>query len=659
MFKWYFDLSIRTKLLAGFIWCAVLAAGVGLIGWVYLAKIDALGSQMYQVNVVAGEKVNDIAVKYQTIRIETWELAALRNKETDEINSKHIAELVKSIEQTTIDLENISRQNLGFRQDVDSFKQAWADYVKVENKVLGLALDHDLDKTAAAIKETAGTMQVLDDSLLKLQTYLVKSAKDSADSNHSVAGTASSITLFLLVFCSLWALGMGLCIASFISKPINRLAKAADKLALGDINVSVESSTKEEIGRLSRSFKNMVQNIKAHAEAAQRVAGGDLGVEVRISSDQDIMGKSLKGMVETTKNLVGETLALTTAAQEGRLETRGNEERFSGSYREIVAGFNKTLDEMFKPVKESIDCLREMAQCNLDVSMQGVYSGDHAKLMEALNTTLDVINDMFIQVSGAVDQVAANSHQVSDSSSALSQGSTESASALEQTSASMHEIASQTDQNAENAVQASKLAVLAKDNAEKGNSMMSQLVSAMVEINESAKGISKIIKVIDEIAFQTNLLALNASVEAARAGQHGKGFTVVAGEVRNLAQRSAQAAKETTEMIEGSIKKTALGAQIAEDTSVSLKEIVGRVAKVTDLISEIAAASKEQAQGINQINQGLAQIDIVNQKNTASAENLACAGEELFSQASQLKELVNSFKLRSHSLEYDQIAAGK
>lgn len=209
----------------------------------------------------------------------------------------------------------------------------------------------------------------------------------------------------------------------------------------------------------------------------------------------------------------------------------------------------------------------------------------------------------------------------------------------------MNEIASQTKQNAENASHANKLAGEAKEYAERGNQQVGEMVAAMKEISESSRNISKIIKVIDEIAFQTNLLALNAAVEAARAGKHGKGFAVVAEEVRNLAARSAKAAKETAEMIEGAVKKIEDGTAMADRTAEALTQIVSAATKVTDLVAEIAAASNEQAQGVSQITQGLSQIDQVTQQNTAHAEESASAAEELSSQAMLLQQLISSFKL--------------
>lgn len=232
---------------------------------------------------------------------------------------------------------------------------------------------------------------------------------------------------------------------------------------------------------------------------------------------------------------------------------------------------------------------------------------------------------------------------MSDSSQSVSQGVTEQASSLEQITSSMNEMGSQTKQNAENANQANKLADEARAAAERGNTQMQEMVTAMGEINESGRNISKIIKVIDEIAFQTNLLALDAAVEAARAGKYGKGFAVVAEEVRNLAGRSAKAAEETAELIEGSVKKTEKGTEIANKTAEALSEILTGVTKASDLVGEIAAASNDQAQGIAQVHQGLGQIDQVTRQATANAEEGASAAEELSNQAAQLKAMLDRF----------------
>jgi methyl-accepting chemotaxis protein len=254
------------------------------------------------------------------------------------------------------------------------------------------------------------------------------------------------------------------------------------------------------------------------------------------------------------------------------------------------------------------------------------------------------INGALNRVAGALDdgasQVASAAGQVSSSSQTLAEGASEQAASLEETSSSLEEMASMTKRNSENAQKVNDLAKQARQAADKGVGDMQTMATAMEAIKVSSDDIAKIIKTIDEIAFQTNILALNAAVEAARAGEAGMGFAVVADEVRNLAQRSARAAKETAAKIEGAISKTGLGVEISKKVAETLNEIVIKARQVDELAAEVSNASREQTQGITQINTAVSQMDKVTQSNAANAEESASAAEELNAQAETMKQSV-------------------
>ena len=238
-----------------------------------------------------------------------------------------------------------------------------------------------------------------------------------------------------------------------------------------------------------------------------------------------------------------------------------------------------------KPLSKLVIVADKIANGDLDVNVDIDTKDEVGMLAKSFRNMTDNMNDVMSNISSSAQQVAAGSKQVSESSMELSQGATEQASSIEELTASIEEISSQTKQNAENSTEANELAEDAKGNASKGKTQMTEMLRSMDEINESSSNISKIIKVIDEIAFQTNILALNAAVEAARAGQHGKGFAVVAEEVRNLAARSANAAKETTTMIEGSIKKVEDGTKIANETAAASEELSSQSEMLNEMVA--------------------------------------------------------------------------
>jgi methyl-accepting chemotaxis protein len=280
-------------------------------------------------------------------------------------------------------------------------------------------------------------------------------------------------------------------------------------------------------------------------------------------------------------------------------------------------------------------------------------------LAAGVNRLLANMADVVRSMSRAAAEVRTGSEEISRGNADLSQRTEEQASSLEETASSMEEMTSTVKNNADNAAQANQLASAAREQAERGGSVVGAAVVAMGEINASSKRIADIISVIDEIAFQTNLLALNAAVEAARAGEQGRGFAVVASEVRNLASRSAEAAKEIKTLIQDSVGKVTEGTKLVDESGKVLAEIVTRVAKVTDVMAEIASSSREQASGIEQVNKAITMMDEVTQQNAALVEEASAAAQALTAQAANLTQMIARYQVGEGSADEAPRAAAR
>ena len=297
------------------------------------------------------------------------------------------------------------------------------------------------------------------------------------------------------------------------------------------------------------------------------------------------------------------------------------------------------------PMHEALEIAKRVAAGNLTSHSRVTANDETGQLLRALNAMNGGLVQIVSEVRASTDTIAATSGQIASGNLDLSARTEHQASALEQTAASLEELTSTVKQNADNAHQANQLAASASDVALRGGAVVAQVVDTMKHINDSSKRIFDIISVIDGIAFQTNILALNAAVEAARAGEQGRGFAVVASEVRSLAGRSAEAAREIKSLIGASVERVEQGNVLVDQAGVTMTEVVDSVRRVTEIISEIAAASQEQTAGIELINQAITEMDGVTQQNAALVEQAAASAQSLQDQAHNLAQVVSVFKM--------------
>lgn len=548
--------KVSVKLFVSFAVIILFTCLVGGLGYLGMARMNGAERRLYNNDVIALEEIGHINSNFHQQRV------VLRNYLLLTIGSREFTaneELLKTLE-TDMDA-HIQNYELTItdEEDRDAFDAFLEKYhgefavFKKNVSEIGVS-DASSSATSSLIKSALATDEITSE-IENCYDLNVKDAEQSIRDNEGLFYTYAILQGVMILLCLGVSIAAGIALQRTIANPLAKMLDAATQIAIGDMDVTLDTESADEVGQLAEAFRRMAASLRHQALNLQQIAEGDLTADISSSGERDMIGNSLRIMS-------------------------------------------------------------------------------------------DNLNRLFHEILSASSQVSVGASHLSDGSQSLAQGASEQATAIEQLSSSIFEISLNTKENAKMAEKAAELYAGIKRRAQESTNLMKEMLRAVDEINQASLNISKIIKLINDISFQTNILSLNAAVEAANAGQHGKGFAVVAGEVRNLAAKSSQAAADTDALIENSIAKARLGADIAKKTHDALDEIVADILHSAQLIDDIAKASGEQALGVEQINLGIDQVAQVVSMNSSTAEQSAMAAEEMAAQATAMEKLVSSFRLK-------------
>jgi len=684
--KWFNNLKISKKLHTGFLSVLIFLIILGVFSVKELKNLQSCTDDLalnWMPSIKVLGKIKDGFNTYRRLEYRLYiNTAEERIKTESDLSNQQ-----ESINKDKADYEPMISSDQE-RRIYQNFKQEMDEYIADSKKLISLCEQNRMDEAKAFL--LGEELQLYNKSAATLEEDIALNTA-GGDASSKTANDTSSSALTWVIILLVSGAGFGIFIAIFISNYLQRnisqisnrihslsdicitnLSNGCEQLALGDLNINIVTGTKlltvntqDEIGILAGNINNVISKTQATISSVEKA-------------------------VESIKGTINESNILVAAAAEGKLKTRGNADKFKGSYRELVDGLNKTLDAVVNPIEESGLVLSKLADGDLTIRMQGEYRGDHRLIKDNINKLADSLEKIINDVSEAVQAAASAASEISSSSEQMASGAQEQGSQTTEVAGSVEEMTKTILETTKNTSVAAETAKNAGISAKEGGKVVKETIEGMNRIAEvvqksaetvqalgkSSDQIGEIVQVIDDIADQTNLLALNAAIEAARAGEQGRGFAVVADEVRKLAERTTKATKEIAGMIKqiqrdtkGAVESMSKGTQevengkkLADKAGESLNEIIQGAEKVVDVITQVAATSEEQSSTSEQISKNIEMINNVTQESSAGIAEIAKASEDLNRLTLNLQELISRFKTdnnRNNSLKEFRKSDGK